>query len=101
MQQRIGKLEHRSRMICTGCGYCMPCPEGVDIPANFRALGDAEVFGLEQPARERFERLRTAKDGDRSALACARCGSCLPKCPQEIDIIAQLEHAAGVLGPVT
>jgi predicted aldo/keto reductase-like oxidoreductase len=76
----------------------MPCPHGVDIPANFGLLSRARLWGLTEAAQTGFARLRDHKDGDRSALACRRCGRCLPKCPNDVPIIEQLAKTGEVLG---
>ena len=42
-------VEERKKLAglyCTGCNYCMPCPDNVDIPANFEILNLDRVFGL-------------------------------------------------------
>ncbi|MCK4374887.1 MAG: aldo/keto reductase, partial [Candidatus Brocadiae bacterium] len=44
-------------LYCTGCGYCMPCPEGVDIPANFEILNLERIFGLTDHAKGRYASL--------------------------------------------
>ena len=46
MRQRLKTLRRKSMKICTACGYCMPCPHGVDIPQNFLLLNQARLFGL-------------------------------------------------------
>ena len=38
---------------CTGCAYCMPCPNGVDIPHNFKLYNDGAMYERENPRRMR------------------------------------------------
>jgi uncharacterized protein len=96
MLDRLEKVQSRS-IVCSACGYCMPCTHGVDIPNNFLHLGRAEMFGLADLAKSGFRRLRKSKEGDKSALACERCGQCLPKCPNRIQIVKQLQRTATLL----
>jgi len=80
------------RVPCTSCGYCLPCPEGVDIPKNFAFVNDHHM--LKDPsARHRYHHF--LKDPQR-ASACVQCGQCLEHCPQQIAIPDELEHVAEV-----
>jgi predicted aldo/keto reductase-like oxidoreductase len=98
-------LEETGRLIdlyCTGCGYCMPCPNNVDIPGNFEAMNYYRVWGLEEHARELYGHLgkkrRRGAEVQTWAEACTECGECEPKCPQHIEIRKQLKETAAVLG---
>ncbi|MFX1378099.1 MAG: aldo/keto reductase [Promethearchaeota archaeon] len=84
---------------CTGCKYCIPCPNGVSIPWVFRLLNEIGYWGNERKERLMFFYNRMAKtsedletmlsDGDEAdgaANLCTKCGECLDKCPQQIDI---------------
>ena len=95
---RVQAIHAKGRILCTACGYCMPCPHGVNIPENFMLLNRAKLFGLTDFARKRYAGLAGDKKGDRSARACQECGKCLPKCPNKVAIIAQLRQVAQVLG---
>ncbi len=80
-------------LYCTGCSYCMPCPSGVDIPANFAAYNLARVWGLRGMARARYRALgRTDSEaaGPSWAAACKECGQCESKCPQNLPIMKKL-----------
>ena len=91
--QAIDELERRNRelldLYCTACGYCMPCPHGVDIPGNFAAMNTLKVHGLVDLARRMHRRLR-----DGIAANCTQCGDCGGKCPQHIDIPTRLAEVA-------
>lgn len=91
-----------SDLYCTGCGYCMPCPNDIDIPANFSAMNYYKVWGLRDHARDQYERLGKKKKSDDTieawAEACIECGECEPKCPQNIPIREQLKETATALG---
>ncbi len=65
---------------CTSCRYCMPCPAGVNIPANFDIYNDSYAYGLEVSKGGYFW---IRKEG---AELCTSCGQCEPKCPQGIEI---------------
>ena len=97
MLARLEGFAGQARLLCTACGYCTPCPSGVDIPQNFLLLSRARLLGLLEYARTHFSRLRKDRKGDHSALACTRCGTCLPKCPNNIPIIEQLAETARLL----
>lgn len=80
--------------ICTACGYCMPCPQGVDIPAMFRFQNLAKVYGLTDWAKKQYAR----KEAEKRADACIRCGECEAKCPNKLPVMDQLEEVARDLG---
>jgi len=97
MLEKMEKTKQKGEAVCNSCGYCMPCPHGVNIPRNFLFLNHAKLWGLERLSQRRFRGLRRHKRGDQSALACKKCGLCLPKCPNEIPIIDQLMETAELL----
>ena len=90
-------------MGCTGCGYCMPCPAGVQIPKCFDLYNKMHLFGNVDEARF----LYTASVGGivsnsepGFASACVACGTCLEKCPQHLAIPDFLEKVAAEMeGP--
>ncbi len=82
-----------SKMVvhCTGCGYCLPCPSKVAIPWALGVYNDAHIFGDRK--RHQWEYNFFIPD-DNKADKCTKCGVCITKCPQKIDIPAELEKAA-------
>ena len=76
---------------CTDCRYCVKgCPEGVRIPAIMDSLNIMAVFDDMHRARENYVWNATGGEASR----CIRCGACEDVCPQKIDIMDRLEHAA-------
>ncbi len=94
MESILDEFAALGEKFCTGCRYCMDCPNGVDIPRNFRLFNLARVYGLDGWARERY----AAMDPEKRADACIECGECEPKCPHGIPIIAQLKQVTEMLG---
>ena len=93
LQSAIAMIRGLKRVDCTACNYCMPCPEGVNIPRNFALFNDHHM--LQDPAAKlRYQRLLsdTAK-----ASNCIQCGLCEPQCPQAIPIRAELKHVDELL----
>ena len=94
---------------CTTCAYCMPCPYGVDIPANFAYYNEAvnqHLLPLPDATADDFaSRKQMFLDGYHKALpeekawarACQDCGECLPKCPQQIRIPNQMARIVETL----
>ena len=76
-----------SKVECTSCNYCMPCPHGVDIPRNFRVYNDHSMY--KNDGYVKWVTGEMSKEG-KSADKCIECGECVPKCPQFIDIPTRL-----------
>ncbi len=72
---------------CTGCSYCMPCPEGVNIPTNFALYNDLLVF--KDPTSIMVYNGFMAPE--QRASSCVECGQCEEKCPQDIEIREELK----------
>jgi len=87
---------------CTACGYCMPCPYGVDIPAVFthynRCVDDEYIPKSERNADYEKARRAFLVGYDRSvpelrqAMRCTGCNKCTPHCPQDINIPAEIDR---------
>ena len=86
-------------LYCTGCKYCMPCPQNINIAANFRYMNNHRVWGLTESAKPGYNSLSNpeAPDWGKKAEECTECGECEPKCPQNIKIIEQLKEVAKAL----
>ena len=66
---------------CTGCGYCMPCPFSVDIPANFKLWNESVMYQDDQKSLIQYVEL-----GSKQAKFCQQCGKCEKECPQHLSI---------------
>lgn len=89
------EFEKRKKLLelyCTGCGYCMPCESGVNIPAVFEIMNLYKVYGFKELARKRYEKLEDSE----KASSCSACGECDSKCPQDIPVSAKIQEAAEV-----
>jgi len=80
------------RVGCTGCGYCQPCPAGVDIPFAFSAYNNRYLFD-DPGQRLNYLAYTCGIDGGKPSHAalCRQCGACEKKCPQHLPI-QQLLH---------
>ncbi len=84
-------LNEQVRVGCTGCGYCQPCPKGVDIPGCFAAYNHSFTEGYFTGFREYF--MCTTLRGVRSnAGLCVKCGKCEQHCPQGLPIRKELDN---------
>ena len=93
-------INEKIKVGCTGCGYCMPCPKGVDIPGAFRCYNARYTEGFYTGMKEYF--MCTTLRGKRSnASQCVKCGRCETHCPQGIHIREELDNVKRVMeGPV-
>jgi len=73
---------------CTACAYCMPCPQGVNIPQNFRLYNELAMFQDPEITFARYNRFLTP---EQRAANCAECGECEERCPQHIKIMDELK----------
>lgn len=86
-------IDARIKVPCTGCGYCMPCPHGVDIPGCFRAYNNQAVDGRFSSIKE-YLMTTTLRSRKSYASLCVRCGKCEKLCPQSIPIRDRLQETA-------
>ena len=87
------------RVGCTGCGYCMPCPKGVDIPALFRCYNRMYTEDKGAGRQEYWQTVSLRKE-KAFARQCVGCGACERKCPQGISIREQIRIADRELRPL-
>ncbi len=94
IEKHMAKLAEMAKLYCTGCGYCMPCPQEVNIPKAFEFFNLGRVYGLWDTAKDQYSSIgkRPWLKGEK-ADACIKCGACVDKCPQDIQIVEQLEQA--------
>ena len=85
-------IAEKTRVPCTGCAYCMPCPKGVDIPMCFSTLNDAAMGG-KMNAQVQY----IMRNYNHQASLCSECGKCEKHCPQDIAIRAELKNVQKAL----
>jgi len=113
-QARVGKFEEADfallekvkqairegeKVGCTGCRYCMPCPQGVDIPGIFRCYNAMYTEG-KRDGRFQFAQTVGLTREPAFASQCIGCGKCEKHCPQEIPIREKLKEADRELRPL-
>ncbi len=80
----------RTKIGCTGCRYCMPCPNGVDIPGVFSVWNNFSLYQIDPKTDWGMTTIRKNGSG---ADKCIACGACEAACPQHLSIIEGLQDA--------
>lgn len=73
---------------CTMCRYCMPCPQGVDIPRHMEVYRNWKCFGLTAWPQHGLKLIPETQ----GAVRCNECGACEQKCPNALEIRAMLHE---------
>jgi predicted aldo/keto reductase-like oxidoreductase len=77
-------IKRKTKVNCTGCEYCMPCPSGVNIPMCFTVYNNYHMFGK----KEFYDMLKP----EQRASNCVECGKCEEHCPQGIQVRQELKN---------
>lgn len=86
MREVKKKFEELTGVPCTGCAYCMPCPNGVNIPRNFSVYNDLFLYEDKNIGFEAMRQLEKWEGEKARALYCKSCKACEKHCPQKINI---------------
>lgn len=86
------EIEKTIKVNCTGCGYCLPCPHGVDIPLTFRCYNNI-YSESKRGARSEYLQCTAFRKEPSNASLCIQCGKCELHCPQQIEIRKELKNA--------
>ena len=90
IEKALAVFRKKNTIPCTDCRYCMPCPVGVNIPRNFNIYNNFRITGVPH----RFNMEYGSLPEDQRASECVSCGACLKKCPQKINIPAEMKKIA-------
>ena len=89
------KLNELSPIPCTGCEYCLPCPNGVNIPRNFAVYNEGAMYNAHDIAAGTY---KNWIPDEAKAAQCIQCQECEEKCPQKIAISEWMPVVEEVLG---
>jgi len=95
----IDNLSSEKVSFCTSCGYCLPCPQDINIPKVMESIYYKRFLGLNEHAATFYKNIPNAGwiKGTNAAV-CTQCGSCKPKCTQHLDIPAEMKLAEELWG---
>ncbi len=96
LKKVVAAINSELKVGCTGCGYCMPCPKGVDIPGTFAAYNRRYAEGKFWSMVD-YVICTTLRKNSTAASNCIGCGKCEKHCPQNIEIREKLTDAKKVL----
>lgn len=88
----LKEAEELGSEFCRRCGYCLPCSQGIDIPAQFLMEGYYTRYNLKEWAVERYKAMEV------KAVDCIECGECETKCPYDLPIRKMLKNVELTLG---
>lgn len=77
---------------CRRCGYCLPCPQGIDIPTQFLMEGYYSRYNLQEWAKARYDAM------EHRAIHCKECGICETRCPYDLPIRKMMKNVVEKLG---
>jgi predicted aldo/keto reductase-like oxidoreductase len=98
VEERAREFEAAAGKVCTLCEYCMPCPKEIWIPGVLTLANAARLLGVVDEARRQYAGyLKAWAEAGSEGAPCIECGQCAERCPQGIDIPAELKKAHEVL----
>jgi predicted aldo/keto reductase-like oxidoreductase len=86
----LGVIQRAYKIQCTGCGYCMPCPRGVNIPGCFAAYNASFAIGYVEGMKQFVTSTALTSARSSGPGRCVKCGKCESHCPQGLPIIKSL-----------
>ena len=92
-------INANTKVNCTGCRYCLPCPKGVDIPGIFSCYNHMYSENKSRGRKEYFQTIALRVQPAEASL-CVKCGKCEQHCPQSIPIREKLVEADKALRPI-
>jgi predicted aldo/keto reductase-like oxidoreductase len=98
--QVLNAIAKAYRIRCTGCNYCMPCPQGINIPECFAAYNASFAQGLVTGIHQLLTSTAAVSEKPRGPRTCIRCGKCERHCPQSIPIPKELRKVSSRLEPL-
>lgn len=96
LKRVVAAINAKMKVGCTGCRYCMPCPQNVDIPGTFSAYNRRYSEGKRSALIE-YTMCTAIRNTSSAASNCIGCGKCEMHCPQHIPIRQELKNASKVL----
>ena len=99
----VAEFEKSNRVPCTGCGYCMPCPRGINIPGCFSAYNASYAHSWFTGIKQYFTASAIRTFEPKLVSNCVKCGACARHCPQQISIPERLDDVRKRFqpGPIT
>jgi predicted aldo/keto reductase-like oxidoreductase len=91
----VGVFNSAYKIHCTGCNYCMPCPQGINIPGCFAAYNASFVQGFVTGMQQYITSAALISKKPYSPRLCVECGKCENHCPQHLPIRKALKQASG------
>ncbi len=89
--ERVKAFYHeRTRVTCTDCRYCLPCPQGVEIPRIFDIWNHSSIYNIINEGKSQYAGI---VQSNKDASHCIECEQCESVCPQNLAIIELLKAA--------
>ncbi|HBR18987.1 MAG: hypothetical protein A2Y13_06765 [Planctomycetes bacterium GWC2_45_44] len=100
LNAEFAKISKQNTGFCVNCGYCLPCPVGINIPPFMQAAYFSEFLKIDNQAGEMYGWQMNPVNASKSAdpCKCAECGKCEQKCTQKIKIIQMLKTLKSKFG---
>jgi len=94
---KMAAAERPGEDFCTGCGYCIECPNGFDPTRFMQAMRDYDIYGGGISLADWLSETYVGQDPGEVLDLCAECGWCEEQCPQHLEIIEQIRRARKAL----
>jgi hypothetical protein len=93
-----GELRKLDDLYCPSCDYCKGCPLGIRPGSVFELYLNHKIWGLTEDSKHHFSKLGQEKQWNgKHPDECIECGDCLIKCPQKINIPAELKRVSAIM----
>ena len=94
MIKRARELLNTDSATCTSCGYCLPCPNNINVGASL-SYYNIYKYMHQESAKDAF-RQKQWEDGLRLDKCCY-CGLCASRCPNNLPLMDIIKDANDIM----